>query len=81
METLTKRRKRKSPPPIERPQENRLREVRRAKDKTLQQCAKAIGTSYQAIHKAEKRKDAMVVSKWIELAEFLETPLNELVTL
>lgn len=81
METLTKSRKRRIPSTIERPQHNRLREVRRAKDKTLQQCAKALGTTYQAIHKAEKRKDSMALSKWIELAEFLDTPLVDLVGL
>ncbi len=60
---------------------NRLREIREARHITLREIATAIGVTAPAIHKAQRRTDALAVSKWMKIAAFLEIPLHELVSL
>ena len=58
---------------------NRLQEIRRSRGRTLKDCGDACGVTPQAIYKAERRTDALAISKWKRLAAFLETPLSEIV--
>ena len=76
METLVKTENARAGIPV--PAANNLRAIRTERGKTLHECAEAAGVTRQAIYKAERRSDALAISKWKLLAEFLKCPLHEL---
>lgn len=57
---------------------NRINEYRRKHDLTCQDCAEAVGVTYQAIHRVETYNRGLNTDKWMRLAKFLGVDLEVL---